>query len=304
MKKSLDLVSCITVDEARDIPIGDILEPWIKQRVVDTSTVEYMAFRDGIEAWGLIHPIVVRPKGNKVEVIVGCRRRQACIDLGWSTIPCIVRHGVTDEDVRELQIEENGKRQDPTLLDYCRQLKQIMGLHPGIKQRELANRLHQSPHWVRNVLKLEDLPEASLRAVERGEVSLEAGYYLSKIPEDQQPRFLAMALTSNAKNFRDAARKYIKESREAMLGGHLDRLYRFKRQPTAYLRTPKELKAELKEPKVGPTQIACMTGLEIWCAAVKWMLHLDPESIKDQRDRYNAMVKSKILQKEDEPCDS
>ena len=290
--------------EVREIPIADLIDPWIVQRPVDTSSVDYFNLRDSISKWGLIHPICVRPKSpGKWEIICGRHRKTAHVDVGKSTILCTVRYDIlTDADVRNLQIEENANRIEPTLLEYCRQLKKMW--RPGMTQRELSQIVHKDSQWVRKVLEMDQLTEESLRAVERGEISLETGYELAKIHANQQPRFLGLALTLGIANFKNEVHTYVKSMREAAKQGNLKKFYTAKFKPIAYVRSPKELKLELATRQWGLLRTVGLTPEEAWYDAIEWVLHLDAASVKSQMNKHEKKTTAKILQREDEPCDN
>lgn len=60
-----------------------------------------------IMAHGLIHPIVLR-NGN--ELVAGGRRLEACMRLGWKTIPARRVEVMSDEELRAIEMEENSER--------------------------------------------------------------------------------------------------------------------------------------------------------------------------------------------------
>lgn len=66
-----------------------------------------------IEARGLLHPILLR---NGHELVAGQRRLEACKSLGWTTIPARRVDGLSDEELRAVELEENTERLP--LLDY------------------------------------------------------------------------------------------------------------------------------------------------------------------------------------------
>jgi hypothetical protein len=60
-----------------------------------------------IIARGLIHPILIRGDG---ELVAGARRLEACRRLDWRTIPARRVDGLTDDQVRALELHENVER--------------------------------------------------------------------------------------------------------------------------------------------------------------------------------------------------
>lgn len=70
-------------------------------------------FADNIREYGVLEPIIVRPKEEKFEVVVGERRVRASIVAGLKEIPAIIR-AITDRQADELRLIENIHREDLT----------------------------------------------------------------------------------------------------------------------------------------------------------------------------------------------
>ena len=66
---------------------------------------------DSIRQVGLLEPIIVRPRGDQYEVVVGERRYRAAQQAGLDTVSAIVRD-YTDDVVIELNLIENIHRED------------------------------------------------------------------------------------------------------------------------------------------------------------------------------------------------
>jgi ParB family chromosome partitioning protein len=70
-------------------------------------------FAENIKEYGILEPIIVRPKGEKFEVVVGERRVRAAMIAGLKKVPTIVRT-ITDRQADELRLIENIHREDLT----------------------------------------------------------------------------------------------------------------------------------------------------------------------------------------------
>jgi len=68
---------------------------------------------DNIKQYGLLQPIVARPRESKFEIVVGERRVRASRLAGLESIPAIVRT-LTDDQTDELRLIENVHREDLT----------------------------------------------------------------------------------------------------------------------------------------------------------------------------------------------
>ena len=72
---------------------------------------------------GLLQPIVLRPhpdQEGRFLIVFGHRRRQAAVELGWTTIPAVLRPDFGDWRLRLVaQADENERRVNLSLLDRC-----------------------------------------------------------------------------------------------------------------------------------------------------------------------------------------
>lgn len=169
-------------EQVANIPIDDIIDPKVLLRFVNKRSVEYLELVDSIEQTGLWNSICVRPAGGKYEVIDGFYRLTACRELKRKTIPCIVRHGLTDREVLCAQIRTNAIRPETTPSEFARQLKRIQASQPGITLPEIAVMVNKTAHWVGRQLNLLELSPKIQRWVDRGEIPLDSAYMLAKVP--------------------------------------------------------------------------------------------------------------------------
>jgi len=68
---------------------------------------------ENIKEYGVLEPIIVRPREEKFEVVVGERRVRASMLAGMKEIPAIIR-AITDRQADELRLIENIHREDLT----------------------------------------------------------------------------------------------------------------------------------------------------------------------------------------------
>ena len=94
----------------RLIPIEQ-LDPNPEQpRQVMGDLSELMA---SIAEKGVIEPLIVRPQGERFQIIAGERRYQASVQVGLAELPVIIRD-VDDGELVELALIENIQRKDLT----------------------------------------------------------------------------------------------------------------------------------------------------------------------------------------------
>src|SRR5215213_11580039 len=89
-----------------------------------------------IEAVGVLQPIVVRPSGERYQIVMGERRVRAARTAGLERIPAIVR--TTEDDQLLLYVlRESVHREDLNPLEEAAAYEQLL-LDFGITQEELA----------------------------------------------------------------------------------------------------------------------------------------------------------------------
>lgn len=66
---------------------------------------------ESIKEYGVLTPIIVRPKGDNYEVISGHRRKFACKQLGITKIPAIIKE-LDDDESTILMIDSNIQREE------------------------------------------------------------------------------------------------------------------------------------------------------------------------------------------------
>jgi ParB family transcriptional regulator, chromosome partitioning protein len=116
-----------------------------------------------IEAVGVLQPIVVRPSGERYQIVMGERRVRAARAAGLERIPAIVRTTEDDQLLRDALLE-NIHREDLNPLEEAAAYEQLL-LDFGITQEELAARLGRSRPVIANAMRLLRLPGSVQRRI-------------------------------------------------------------------------------------------------------------------------------------------
>jgi ParB family chromosome partitioning protein len=116
-----------------------------------------------IEAVGVLQPIVVRPHGERYQIVMGERRVRAARAAGLDHIPAIVRTTEDDQLLRDALLE-NVHREDLNPLEEAAAYEQLL-LDFGITQEELAARLGRSRPVIANAMRLLRLPGSVQRRI-------------------------------------------------------------------------------------------------------------------------------------------
>jgi ParB family chromosome partitioning protein len=110
---SINLINVSSLNTRKDLGAG----------TEDTSLADLAL---SIREKGLLSPItVLKNDDGTYDLIVGQRRFLACKQLGWKTIPAIVREKMDDTDATVLSLVENVHRADMSPIDKARAYQKI-----------------------------------------------------------------------------------------------------------------------------------------------------------------------------------
>jgi ParB family chromosome partitioning protein len=144
------------------LPLGRIdPNPRQPREAFDEETLQDLT--TSIEAVGVLQPIVVRPAGERYEIVMGERRVRAARAAGLERIPAIVRTTEDDQLLRDALLE-NVHREDLNPLEEAAAYKQLLADF-GITQQELASRLGRSRPVIANAIRLLALPGSVQRRI-------------------------------------------------------------------------------------------------------------------------------------------
>jgi ParB family transcriptional regulator, chromosome partitioning protein len=208
----------------RELPLQAIeLNPRQPRQTFDPARLQELA--DSIAESGVIQPIVVRPRGDQYELVVGERRLRASLLAGKATIPALVRD-VPDDRMLELALVENIQRADLNAIERAEAVEQMIA-ELGLTQEQVGRRIGFQRSSVANMLRLLELPETVRDMVSRG--TLSAGHARALLPVSPaaaQER-LARQIERRGLSVREAERLAARESlpvsqrRGAPLTAHL-----------------------------------------------------------------------------------
>jgi ParB family chromosome partitioning protein len=134
-----------------------------------------------IRASGIIQPLVVRPIGNRFQLIAGERRWRASQRAGLTKVSAIVRQ-VPDELALEMTLVENIQREDLNAIEQARAFDRLMHeFH--LTQESVAERTGKDRTTVANAIRLLKLEENIQDWIEEGRLTAGHGRALLAVPE-------------------------------------------------------------------------------------------------------------------------
>lgn len=141
--------------------------PFQPRRTFDEAALAELAA--SIKASGLLQPLVVRASDGGFELIAGERRWRAIQQLGWATVPVVVKEA-DDQALLTLALIENLQRDDLTPIDEAVGYQRLMEEF-AIPQAEVARLVGKDRSTVSNSLRLLKLPAAVQAMLEQRELT-------------------------------------------------------------------------------------------------------------------------------------
>ncbi|MFB3785216.1 MAG: ParB/RepB/Spo0J family partition protein [bacterium] len=128
---------------------------------------------DSIQNQGILQPLLVRPHPTapeKYQLLAGERRLRAASLVSMSSVPCVVMQA-EDTKALEIALVENIQRSDLSPLEEAQAYRYLVERF-SLTQEDVAARVGKSREAVANTLRLLNLPERPLQALEEGKISV------------------------------------------------------------------------------------------------------------------------------------
>jgi ParB family transcriptional regulator, chromosome partitioning protein len=138
--------------------------PFQPRRAFDETKLQELAM--SIRNQGIIQPLVVRPKGQRFELIAGERRWRAAMKAGLTRVPVVIREA-TDHDALQLALIENLQREDLNPIEEATGYRRLQEEFTW-SQEEVAEKVGKSRPAVANALRLLSLPSEVQQEVASG----------------------------------------------------------------------------------------------------------------------------------------
>ena len=141
---------------------------------------------ESIRSYGILHPLTVRRRAGRYELVAGERRLRAAKLAGLREVPCVLMD-VNMEDAGLIALIENLQRRDLDFLEEANGIRQLIRMF-GMSQEEAARRLGKSQSAVANKLRLLKLPEDVLETLRSRGLSERHARALLRLPDDRERR--------------------------------------------------------------------------------------------------------------------
>lgn len=182
-----------SLDAAEMIHVAvDQVDPCPFQPRRQFDPAEIAALADSLRQHGMLQPVIVRPVGDRYQLIAGERRLRAAVEAQLHEVPARVMD-LDDQRVSELAMVENLQREDLNAIEKAAAFRSYLDTYGGT-QDELASRLGLDRTTVTNLLRLLDLPDEVLQAVRSNQITQGHARALLRL-EGAEPRVEACKRT-------------------------------------------------------------------------------------------------------------
>src|SRR5450755_3118886 len=166
-----------------------------------------------IQSSGIIQPLVLRPVGNRFQLIAGERRWRAAQRAGLTKVSSIVRN-VPDALALEMTLVENIQREDLNAIEAARAFERLIDEFQ-LTQEAVAERTGKDRATVANAIRLLKLEPTIQDWIEEGKLSAGHGRALLAVPDSQLRMRYAQRAARGGLTVRQIERLASRRSRNA-----------------------------------------------------------------------------------------
>ncbi len=189
--------------QGREIDI-DLIEPNPEQPRTRFTEAKLEELANSIRVNGIVQPVVVRPFGNRFQIVAGERRWRAAQRAELRRIPVVVKD-VADDKLLELALIENIQRQELNPIEEATAYRNLID-SIGLTQEAVAERVGKERSVVATSLRLLRLPSEIQRFIEDGAISAGHGRALLMSDDPTVQMTIAKQITEKGLSVRETER--------------------------------------------------------------------------------------------------
>ena len=157
---------------------------------------------ESVRVYGVLSPLLARPRGEGYELVSGHRRCAAAIKLGLQTVPVLVRE-MSDDEAVILMVDSNLQRENllpsekafayKMKLDALKHQGKTTSSQVGTKMRsdeQIAAQVADSRMQIQRYIRLTNLVKPLLDMVDEGRIAFSPAVELSYLTREQQAYLL------------------------------------------------------------------------------------------------------------------
>ena len=183
---------------------------------------------ESVRTYGILSPLLARPKGEGYELVSGHRRRLAAQKLGLPSVPVLVRE-MTDDEAVILMVDSNLQRENllPSEKAFAYKMKLEAMKHQGkatsgqlvqkLSVEKVADEANENYKTVQRYIRLTNLVPPLLQMVDDGRIAFSPAVELSYLTRDEQAELWDLIGREDATPSLSQALRMKQFSREAKL---------------------------------------------------------------------------------------
>jgi ParB family transcriptional regulator, chromosome partitioning protein len=179
----------------------DLLTPNPRQprTYIEEHALEELA--QSIRGNGVIQPVVVRPAGDRYEIVAGERRWRAAQRAGLLKIPVVVRQ-VADADLLQVALIENIQRENLNPIEEAQAYRRLLD-EMQLSQEQVAAAVGKDRATVANYVRLLRLPAEVKSDIATAALSMGHARALLALPDEPAQRRIAREVVSRGLSVRE-----------------------------------------------------------------------------------------------------
>jgi ParB family chromosome partitioning protein len=205
----------------REVEIGNLVPNRYQPRR-DFAEAKLADLAASIREQGIVQPIIVTPRGDKLEIVAGERRWRAAALAGLTKVPVVLREKQTESDLLEVALVENLQREDLNPLDAAEAYARLKDEF-RLSHERIADRVGKDRTTITNALRLLKLPASVRERIRSGILSGGHARALAALTSADDQERLAEEVVRRGLSVRQT------EKRVASVGG-ADKLRRERRR--------------------------------------------------------------------------
>ena len=152
---------------------------------VNTTTEDFLTLCESIKEFGVVNPVLVRPLGDKYEILSGHRRVAACKEAGIDEVPVIIRE-LSDFEATIVMTHSNIYRPKIKVSEKAKAYRMCLDAEKhqgkaGIDTAAVIGGEEDSKRQVQRYVKLSYLKDEYLEMLDNGKMPLNVGVEIASL---------------------------------------------------------------------------------------------------------------------------
>lgn len=200
-------MDAVSATQVRDIPLA-LTDPPPDADRIDINPVDVDELAQSIQELGQLQAILVRPIGDRYEIVFGHRRYLACKQLSRDVLRAEIRP-MTDKEAAVIRGVENLQRVDLTPIEEAQVYGRLRDLY-NMTFEEIGLKMKKNAGTVKRRLDLLKMPPSLQTAVHKKTISISVAEELWSIRDNASLEYYLMFAVENGCT-KEVARGWAKE---------------------------------------------------------------------------------------------